>query len=103
MTSNFKYVIFLFFILIFSNSLNAQKNNSKDINYIKGLIKSDSLTQAKTELETQISEFKSQNNFDTLVNYVYDLGKVSILKNKPFDAALQLSNTFLKTQKTVLL
>lgn len=99
MKMNIKYGLPFIIALIYIQITSAQTKDSKDINYIKSLIETDSLVKAKTELNNQIIKFKHINNFDTLVHYVYDLGKISILKDKPINSALQLSKDISQNTK----
>lgn len=90
----------MFFMgLVCFATTSAQTKNLKDINYIKTLIEQDSILKAETELDLQINRFKSQKNYDTLVHYIYDLGKLSILKNMAFDNAIQLSEDITNATK----
>lgn len=99
MNRRFKYALFLVISFICTSTISAQKNNSKGINYIKTLIQSDSIVKAKTEIDSQITKFKSQKNYDTLVYYIYDLGKIYILKNESIKDAIQLSKDISKSTK----
>lgn len=101
MNHHLKYVILFFIGVVCIHTTSAQAKKIKDINYIKTLIESDSIAKAEIELESQINRFKYQTNFDTLVHYIYDLGKVSILKNKPLDKVLQLSDDISKASKKI--
>jgi len=85
-----KFILFLI-ISLSSEIVDGQTKNIKGLNYINTLIESDSIAKAEIELEFQINNFKSQKNYDTLVHYIYDLGKIAILLNKPIEEAVQFS------------
>ena len=97
MKMKFRYILFALITLVCTQINSAQNSISKDINYLKELITTDSISKAETEIAIQISRFKSQNNHDTLVYYVYPLGKIQILKNSSIDKAIQLSKTISKS------
>ncbi|WP_298550926.1 CHAT domain-containing protein [uncultured Algibacter sp.] len=93
---NLRYILFALITFVYVQIHSAQNTSTTDLNYVKELITVDSLSKAETEIVSQISIFKSKNNHDTLVHYIYTLGKIQILKNAPIDKAILLSETISK-------
>jgi CHAT domain-containing protein/tetratricopeptide (TPR) repeat protein len=70
------------FILVFTHAVFAQNSAVSGIKYIQKLIETDSLQKAEVELDKQIDYFKQQKKYDTLAYYIYNVGKIELLKNK---------------------
>lgn len=77
----------------------AQDSKKAGIDLITDLINSDSLTKAELELNNQIQQLKSANNYDSLVKYVFPLGKLEVLQKNEITKSLALADEIAQKQK----
>ncbi|MFD1615555.1 CHAT domain-containing protein [Gelatiniphilus marinus] len=84
MTRLITYCKCVFFIILFSCTLNFQAQNNTVFNtgYINKLIENDSLQKAEKELQIQTQYYTNNKQYDSLSNLVYYHGRIAILKGE---------------------
>lgn len=88
----FKAVLFCVF-LCYTSKVASQNDSNSGFEYVEELIETNALQEAQTELYTQIEQFKSQQNYDTLVAYIPLVGSFKLANGdskKAIEKALQL-------------
>lgn len=74
--TNLRYILYI--ILLFRTvAFQAQTK----IERVNKLIELDSLNQAESIIQSDIKKLKENKKFDKLVNYIFPLGKISIIRN----------------------
>ncbi|MCW5518627.1 CHAT domain-containing protein [Aureitalea sp. L0-47] len=64
----------------------GQKDSLSDYEKLEVLIDENKLTEARTELKTQLDRFRSEKNYDTLVRYIKFAGSLTLAENNSAEA-----------------
>lgn len=86
-------------IIIVSITLTAQDSQKKGIDLITNLINSESLELAEHEINEQIEQLKSTNQYDSLTHYIFPLGKLEILQKNEISRSITLAHDIEQNEK----
>ncbi len=78
---SYRSLLLLISTLLFSLTLPAQSNRLTGPEYIEKLINEGHYEQARAELEQQLSAFRSERQYDTLVHYISYVGSFKLANN----------------------
>lgn len=74
----------------------AQESKKIGLDLISHLINSDSTAAAEIELTNQIHQLKSVDNYDSLIQYIFPLGKLELLQKNEITRSLTLVDEIAK-------
>lgn len=86
-----KTVVAIFYISTTINFTYAQQQETTTLKRINTLIEADSIDLAQKELKNHIQLLKSNKNYDSLVKYVFPLGRIALQSDKTTEQALSLA------------
>ena len=93
----FRYAFCAVAFLLSTLKLHSQNDSISGLKLVDKLINQEDYNSAKTEIDQQIAKFKSQNNIDSLVNYVIYVGHLKLAINN--DEAIKKATNFVNELK----